>query len=145
MPEKQIGKSMEEINIGDKASFSKTITDTEIILYSGITGDFNPLHVDEEYAKTTVFGRRVAHGTIALGMIGPVLGMQLPGLGTILMGASFRNKVPVYAGDTITAEVEARKKIIAKNLVQFGINIFNQRGEIVITGEAIVRPPDRRR
>ena len=142
MLKNRIGMCIDEINIGDKASFTKTITDTEIILYTAITGDFNPIHVDEEYAKNTVFGRRVAHGTIALGLIGPVLGMQLPGLGTILMGASFRNMAAVYPGDTITAEVEAVEKIIEKRIVRFGFKISNQHGEAVITGDAMVRPPD---
>jgi len=77
----QLGKSYEELEIGEEASFTKTITETDVYLFAGISGDFNPLHVNEEYAKNTPFKQRIAHGALPQSLIAPVLGMKLPGLG----------------------------------------------------------------
>ncbi len=90
------GKSFSEIQIGDKASFSKTITETDVYLFAGISGDFNPLHVDEEYAKTTDFGTRIAHGGLAASLLAPVLGMKLPGLGTVALETTTKFRKPVF-------------------------------------------------
>ncbi|WP_260471924.1 MaoC family dehydratase [Bacillus sp. HMF5848] len=131
------------IAIGTKASISKTIAECDIYSFAGITGDFNPAHIDEEYAKTTPFQTRVAHGMLTGGLISAVLGMKLPGPGAIYVGQQLRFKKPVMIGDTVTAEVEAIE-LVDKGKYQLLVlrtNCFNQRGEIVVEGMAEVIPP----
>lgn len=137
----QKGKTFDEIQIGDSASFSKTISETDVYLFAGISGDFNPLHVDEEYAKTTPFGRRIAHGGLASSMLAPVLGMKLPGLGTMVLDVEQRYKSPVYFGDTVTCSVEVVDKIDRIKAVKMKIHWTNQRGETVSKGTCRVIPP----
>ena len=137
----QTGKTFEQIQIGDQASFAKTITETDIYLLAGISGDFNPVHVDEEYAKTTPFGSRIAHGGLASSLLAPVLGMKLPGLGTVALDVSQRYKRPTYPGDTITCTVEVVKKLERIKAIEMRIQWTNQRGEKVATGTCKVIPP----
>lgn len=137
----QKGRTYDEIQLGDRASFSKTITETDIYLYAGISGDFNPLHVDEEYAKTTPFGRRIAHGGLAGSLLAPVLGMKLPGLGTMALEVTQKYRAPVYPGDTITCSVEVTAKVPRLKAVEMKIAWTNQRGETVSKGSCRVVPP----
>jgi 3-hydroxybutyryl-CoA dehydratase len=130
----QKGKTYEEINIGDKASFAKTITETDVYLFAGISGDFNPLHVDEEYARTTEFGKRIAHGGLAASLVANILGMKLPGLGTVALEITQKFRAPVYFGDTIT--ITAMMKAIEMALIW-----RNQKGDTVSKGSCIVLPP----
>ena len=136
-----LGKSINELEIGMSAEQSKTITETDVMLYAGITGDFNPMHTNEEYAKTTRFGTRIAHGGLAEGLIAPVIGMKLPGPGTIALERSVRFKGPVKFGDTITAKATVAEKIVEKNMVVLKCEWTNQRGEIVMEGTVKVMPP----
>lgn len=135
------GKSFSEIQIGEKASFTKTISETDVYLFAGISGDFNPLHVDEEYAKTTSFGTRIAHGGLAASLLAPVLGMKLPGLGTVALETTTKFRKPVYFGDTITCLVEVTAKIERLKAVKMKIVWSNQKGEVVSKGETLVIPP----
>ncbi|MCZ8343020.1 MAG: MaoC family dehydratase [Leptospira sp.] len=135
------GKSYSEIQIGEKASFSKTITETDVYLYAGLSGDFNPLHVDEEYAKTTDFGTRIAHGGLAASLLAPVLGMKLPGLGTVALETMTKFRKPVFFGDTIKCEVEVIEKLPRIKAVKMKIVWTNQKNEVVSKGETIVIPP----
>ncbi|EMY76752.1 MaoC-like protein [Leptospira weilii serovar Ranarum str. ICFT] len=137
----QRGKTYEEIEIGDKASFAKTITETDIYLFAGISGDFNPLHVDEEYAKTTIFGTRIAHGGLAASLLAPVLGMKLPGLGTVALETVTKFRKPVYPGDTVTCTVEVKNKVERMRMVEMKILWTNQKGETIGKGECKVLPP----
>ena len=134
-------KTIDSIQIGDSASFTKTVTETDIILYAGLTGDFNPAHIDYEHAKGSMFGQRIAHGMLSAGFISNVLGTQLPGPGTIYLGQELRFVKPVYVGDTVTATVTATQKIPEKNRLILDTVVTNQRGEKVITGTATVMPP----
>ena len=134
------GKSIEEIAIGEKASFSKTITEGDVYLYAGIIGDLNPAHINEEVAKKGIFGKRIAHGMLTAGLVSTVLGMKLPGEGTIYMGQELKFTKPVYFGDTITATVEACEKVKDKFL-KLKTTCTNQNGEVVLDGEAMVLPP----
>ncbi|HEX3012316.1 MAG TPA: MaoC family dehydratase [Syntrophomonadaceae bacterium] len=136
-----IGKTINEIQIGDAASFSKTISETDVYLFAGITGDFNPMHMNEEYAKITPFKTRIAHGPIAACLIAPVLGLKLPGLGTIAVESSSRYLAPTMIGDTITARGEVTAKDEKKNLVTMKLTFTNQHGTVVIDGQAVVMPP----
>ncbi|MBI41327.1 MAG: hypothetical protein CMF59_17160 [Leptospiraceae bacterium] len=137
----QKGKTFEEIQIGDTASFTKTISETDIYLYAGISGDFNPVHVDEEYAKTTPFKSRIAHGGLAGSLLAPVLGMKLPGLGTVALEVSQKYRDVVYPGDTVTCEVEVTKKLDRLKAVEMKITWKNQKGKLISKGNCRVLPP----
>jgi len=137
----ELGKSYEELKISEKASFSKTISETDVYLFAGITGDFNPMHVNEPYARSTLFGSRVAHGALTQSLATPLLGMKLPGLGTIAVELSTRFKAPVYIDDTIAVTAEVVEMIPQKNWVRMALTWTNQKGEIVAEGSAIVSPP----
>lgn len=134
-------RTIDTIEIGESASFTKTVTETDIILYAGISGDFNPAHIDAESAKTGMFGQRIAHGMLSAGFISNVLGNQLPGPGTIYMGQELRFVKPVFIGDTVTATVTVTEKITEKNRLKLETVVTNQNGDKVITGVATVMPP----
>ncbi len=135
------GKRYEEIQVGDEAGFSKTLSETDVYLFAGISGDFNPVHVNEEYAKTTPFKARVAHGALTQALMAPVLGMRLPGLGTVAVEVSCRFKAPVYFGDTVTASARVAQKLEKKRWIRMALSWTNQRGEAIAEGEAVVIPP----
>jgi 3-hydroxybutyryl-CoA dehydratase len=134
-------RTIETIKIGDSASFSKTITESDIVLYAGISGDFNPAHMDAEYAKDTAFGKRIAHGMLSASFISNILGNQLPGPGTIYLGQELKFVKPVYIGDTVTATATVNERIVEKNRLGLETIVKNQKGETVITGTATVMPP----
>ncbi len=138
-----LGRTYEEISVGDQASFTKTISETDVYLYAGISGDFNPVHIDEEYAKTTPFGRRIAHGGLAGSLLAPVLGMKLPGLGTVALEVTQKYRAPVYPGDTITCEVQVTGKVERLKAVEMKILWTNQAGTTVSKGTCTVLPPQR--
>lgn len=129
-----------QYEIGQKASTTKTITETDVYLFAGITGDLNPAHVNEEYARTTRFGGRIAHGILSAGLISAVLGMNLPGPGSIYLSQTLNFTAPVRIGDTITATAEVVEIINGKRL-RLRTTCVNQRGETVVEGEAVVLPP----
>ena len=134
-------RTIDTIQIGDSASFTKTVTETDIILYAGITGDLNPAHIDAESAKAGMFGQRIAHGMLSAGFISCVLGTQLPGPGTIYMGQELRFTKPVYIGDTVTATATVIERIVEKNRLILETIVTNQNGDVVIKGTATVMPP----
>jgi 3-hydroxybutyryl-CoA dehydratase len=135
------GKTIEQIKLGDAAEFSKTVTESDVYLYAGITGDLNPAHLNEAYAKNTFFKTRIAHGMLTAGFISNILGMQLPGPGTIYMRQSLSFLAPVRFGDTITARAEVVEVIAEKNRVRLKTTCTNQDGTVVLDGEAMVSPP----
>ena len=137
----KIGTTYEELNVGDKESFAKTITETDIVIYAGLTGDFNPIHVNAEYARNTIFGERIAHGTIALGLIAPLVGMKLPGLGSILLRMEAKFIAQVKIGNTVTAEAEIIEKIDKNKSVKLKMRFYNQHDKDVIVGNIIIMPP----
>ncbi|MCR1898910.1 MaoC family dehydratase [Irregularibacter muris] len=134
------GKTIKELKIGDRASVSKTITETDVYMYAGITGDLNPMHINEEVAKQTMFKGRIAHGMLTAGLVSAVLAMQLPGPGTIYMGQELKFVSPVRFGDTITAEVEV-VEFIKNKMVRLKTDCTNQEGTVVLEGYALVMPP----
>lgn len=134
------GKTIDQIDIGDSASFQKTISETDVYLFAGITGDYNPAHLNDIEAKNTIFGERIAHGLLSAGLISAVLGVQLPGPGTIYLGQDLKFLKPVKFGDTITAIVEVIEKNEDKNILKLKTKCVNQHNEDVITGVATVMP-----
>lgn len=135
------GITINEMKIGDSASFTKTVTDTDVYMFAGITGDFNPAHVNQVEAEKGMFGKRIAHGMLSAGFISAVLGTMLPGPGTIYMGQELRFTKPVAIGDTITATATVAEMIVEKNRVILDTVCTNQNGEVVIKGKATVMPP----
>lgn len=135
------GRTFAQIQIGDTASFSKTISETDVYLFAGISGDFNPLHVNEEYARQSPFKTRIAHGGLASSLLANVLGMQLPGLGTVALEVTQKFRNPVYFGDTVTCTVTVSKKIERMQAIELQILWSNQRGETVSKGSCRVLPP----
>jgi 3-hydroxybutyryl-CoA dehydratase len=129
----------DEIKIGDRASLSLTITEAHIVAYAGIAGDVNPLHVDAEFAKQTMFGERIAHGMLVAGLISAVLGTQLPGPDSIYLGQELRFTAPVKIGDTVTAVVTVTEKRDDKRIIKLQTTVSNQHGEVVIDGTAVVK------
>ncbi|WDP84187.1 MAG: OB-fold domain-containing protein [Desulfobacter sp.] len=140
-PKFELGYPYDQLEIGMFASFTKTISETDVYLFAGISGDFNPMHLNEEFAKTTPMGTRIAHGALPQCLIAPVLGMKLPGLGTIALEITTRFKAPTYFGDTITATGEVIEKLDERQWVKMGLTFTNQKMEVVATGQALVIPP----
>jgi 3-hydroxybutyryl-CoA dehydratase len=133
-------RTIDDIQIGDKSDFTKTISEVDIYLFAGITGDLNPAHVNEEYAKTTFFKERIAHAQLTVGLLSTVIGMQLPGPGTVIVSQNVRFKAPVYIGDTITAGIRVIEKDVERNRLTLEGSCNNQKGVLVSHGEFIVSP-----
>lgn len=138
-----IGKTIDELKVGDTAEFAKTISESDIYLYAGVTGDFNPAHINEAYAQKTFFKTRIAHGMLLAGFISAVVGNKLPGPGTIYIKQEMKFLAPVRIGDTITARAEVAEIITEKNRVELKTTCVNQDGTIVIDGQAVVSAPKR--
>jgi 3-hydroxybutyryl-CoA dehydratase len=136
-----IGKTINELKIGDTAEFSKTVSESDIYLYAGVTGDFNPAHVNENYAKRTFFKTRIAHGMLSAGFISTVIGTKLPGTGSIYIKQDLIFLAPVRIGDTITARVEVVEIMAGKNRARLKTICVNQEGTQVLDGEAVVSLP----
>jgi 3-hydroxybutyryl-CoA dehydratase len=136
------GCFFEDLSVGQKASFGKTITEADIVLFAAVTGDTNPMHLNAEYAKDTIFGERIAHGMLAAGLITKVMGTQLPGPGTIYLSQSLRFRRPVRIGDTVTATVEITDLNAEKHRVSLR-TVCAVKGEAVLEGEALVTVPSR--
>ena len=135
------GITISEMKVGDSASFTKTVSEHDVYTYAGVSGDFNPAHVNEVEAQKGMFGKRIAHGMLSAGFISTVLGTQLPGPGTIYMGQELRFTKPVFFGDTITASVTVAELIPEKNRAILDTVCTNQNGDVVIKGKATVMPP----
>jgi 3-hydroxybutyryl-CoA dehydratase len=133
----------EDIQVGDDASFAKTITESDILGFAGITGDFNPIHIDAEYAKESVFKERIAHGMLVSGLISAVLGTQLPGPNSIYLGQELKFTAPVKIGDTVTAVVTVTDKRDDKRIITLRTTVSNHRGEVVVDGSAVVKKAKR--
>ncbi len=136
---------MNDLHVGATASWSKTITSADVQAFAALSGDDNPLHLDEAFARTTRFGRPIVHGMLVASLISAVLGRQLPGPGTIYLSQSLEFLRPVYPGDTITATVEVIRIREDKPVVTLTARCTNQNGEEVVRGEAVVLAPRTRR
>lgn len=126
------------LKIGDYASLSKTFTDEDVRAFATISGDQNPVHLDDEYAATTPFKKRIAHGMLTAGLISAILGTQLPGEGTIYLSQTINFKAPVYLDETITATVTVIKLHERRPIATLETVCKNQDGVVVLNGEAVV-------
>jgi 3-hydroxybutyryl-CoA dehydratase len=131
----------DELSIGDSATFAKTLSETDIYLFAGITGDFNPAHVNAPEAADGMFKQRIAHGMLTASFISTVIAMKLPGPGTIYAGQDLQFRAPVFIGDTVTATVECIEKLEERKWVKLKTTVTNQDGKVVVGGTATVIPP----
>jgi 3-hydroxybutyryl-CoA dehydratase len=129
--------------VGDSAQLSKTVKDEDIRIFAEVTGDKNPLHLDDEFASKTIFKRRIAHGILTAALISSVIGNRLPGNGTIYLSQTLNFLAPVYVGDEITAKVEVLQVLKEGKRLRLKTQVINQNGTVVIDGEALVIPPRR--
>jgi 3-hydroxybutyryl-CoA dehydratase len=118
-----------------------TVTDEMVKGFAQATDDKNPLHLDEAYAKDTLFKTRIAHGMLQAGILSGILGMEFPGIGTIYLSQSLKFTRPVFIGDTITFHLKVLEVITEKNQLRLETVCTNQKGETILTGEALVMPP----
>jgi len=132
------GASADDFRVGDRASFTKTITEDDVDTFAELIGDFNPLHVDEAFARQSRFGGRIAHGVFTTGLISAALGNELPGPGGIYLSQEIKFLAPVYLGDTITAVVEVSAWRPDKRIITLKTDAYNQEEKQVATGEAVL-------
>jgi 3-hydroxybutyryl-CoA dehydratase len=125
-----------DLKVGDTASMTKTVSEYDVYAFAGVTGDFNPVHVNAEFAQNTIFKERIAHGMLSAGFISAVLGTALPGANSIYLGQELIFKAPVKIGDTVTATVELIEKIDRRNRLVFRTTVTNQDGVMVVDGKA---------
>ncbi len=136
------GYFVEDITVGMSESFTKTITEKDVTLFAEISGDCNPVHLDEEYAKGTMFKGRIAHGILTAGLISSVLGTKLPGPGCIYMSQNLRFKAPVPLGAEVTAVVTVtevnleKKRVSCETICKIGDNV-------VLEGESLMMVPSK--
>ena len=130
--------TFDTLKVGDKDYVQKKITSEVVNTFADLSEDHNPLHLDEEFAKTTIFGRRIAHGMLSSGLISAVLGTKLPGQGSIYMSQVMRFKKPVFIDETLTAWAEVKEKIEGKKRVVMTTWVENQNGDVVVEGEAML-------
>lgn len=136
------GYFIEDLTVGQKESFAKTVTDADITLYAGVSGDTNPVHLDDEFAAETMFKGRIAHGMLSAAFISAVLGARMPGPGAIYLSQTLKFRAPVRPGDTVTAECEVTAIDLEKRRVTLKTTCY-VKGKPVIDGEAVVMPPSR--
>jgi acyl dehydratase len=133
------------LKVGDSASMIKSFTTEDVINFAKITGDQNPIHLDEEYAASTSFEKRIVHGMLVSGLISAVLGMKLPGPGSIYINQTLNFRAPVYLNDQITATAVAKKIRTDKPIATFETICINQEKKVVIEGEAVLLLPSLQR
>ncbi|MBK7022425.1 MAG: MaoC family dehydratase [Sulfuritalea sp.] len=138
------GYDIEDMAIGMSAETTKTITDADIVLFAGVSTDFNAVHMDEEYARTTPFGGRIAHGMLSASLLSAVLGNQLPGPGVVYLSQSLRFRAPVRIGDTVHARVTVKEVVTEKCRVVLD-TVCTVLDKVVIDGEAMVMTTSRRK
>ncbi|SDI23807.1 3-hydroxybutyryl-CoA dehydratase [Propionivibrio dicarboxylicus] len=136
-----IGKTVAEIRVGEEAYFAKTMTETDMMLFAGITGDLNQLPINGEFARGSRYGQRVAHGMLTASFVTNILGMKLPGFGTLLRSFKVRFTAPVFLDDTVEIGVRVSATDLAGNTATFETWAVNQRGETVMRGSCVVTPP----
>jgi len=136
------GYYLEDLEIGQSASFGKTITEADVVMFAGVSGDINPIHINDDYAKKTMFHGRIAHGILTAGVLSAVIGTRLPGPGSIYLSQELKFKAPVRIGDTVQAKVTVNEILLEKK--QVVLNCVCTVGKTtVIEGEAHIMVPHR--
>ncbi len=137
----RIGKTIDQLSVGDSAYFAKTLSEADMLLFAGITGDVNQLPINEEFAKRTRYGKRIAHGMLTASFITNIVGMQLPGFGSSMESQKVRFLKPVFVADTIEVSVRITAIHLEENRVEFETDAINQHGETVMVGSGVIFPP----
>lgn len=135
-----LGKTIHDLKVGDSATYTRKITAEMVEQFAELSGDHNPVHLDDKYAKSTMFGGRIAHGALVSSLFSTIFGVDLPGEGCIYMSQHSKFIAPVKLGDTITAKVTVKEIILEKNRAIFDTTATNQDGTKVIVGEALIYP-----
>ena len=130
---------MASFQIGQTAQLTKTFRDADVRTFAELSLDTNPVHLDEEYARQSLFGQRISHGMLYGSLVSAVLGTQLPGPGCIYLGQTFKFSKPVFLDDTITAQVEVTAINEEKRIITLATTCVNQHGQPVLTGEAVLK------
>jgi 3-hydroxybutyryl-CoA dehydratase len=133
---------VDDFTIGQSAELTRTISESDVMAFATLTGDFNPVHVDEAAASASPFGGRIVHGMLTASLLSTVLAMQLPGPGAIYLSQSVNFLRPVKLGDTVIARVEITAIDTTKRRLTLATTIRNERGKNVVSGEAVVQLPD---
>lgn len=133
--------SFDDLEIGTEGTYSKTLTERDIVLFGETSGDMNPMHFDEDYASKTMFNGRIAHGIWSAGLISTCIGTVMPGPGSVYLSQELAFKLPVRIGDTLTATVIVKEKTERRKFVVLDCRVRNQHGKVVVAGDANVRPP----
>ena len=133
--------SFDDLEIGTEGTFSKTLTERDIVLFGETSGDINPMHFDEDYASKTMFEGRIAHGIWSAGLISTCIGTVMPGPGSVYMSQELAFKLPVKIGDTLTATVTVKEKNERRSFVVIDCPVRNQYVKVVVAGDAKVMPP----
>ena len=136
------GYDYEDLEVGMTATFAKTISEADIVLFAGASGDNNVVHVNEEFAQTTPFKGRIAHGMLTASVISAAIAGRLPGAGTIYLGQNLRFKAPVRPGETVQATVTVKELMAQKRRVMLS-TVCTVGGRVVIDGDAVVMPTSR--
>ncbi len=134
------GKFLEDLSVGQSAELVRTVGEADIVAFAEVTGDTNPVHLDADYAATTSFGQRIAHGMLSAGYISAVLGTELPGPGAVYLSQSLKFKRPVKIGDAVSAIITVTEINAAKSQVTLS-TICKVNGKAVVDGEAVVMVP----
>lgn len=133
--------TIDEINVGDSASYSRLVTEREVELFAAVSGDHNPVHLDPDYAATTQFGECIAHGMLTGAFVSAAIAMELPGPGTIYLGQNLQFRAPVLLGDTVTVYLEVIEKHDTKPWLKLSTTVKNQDDKEIARGEASVMAP----
>jgi 3-hydroxybutyryl-CoA dehydratase len=136
------GYYIEDLKEGMTAAFGKTITDADIMMFAGLSGDTNPVHLNDDFAKNTMFKTRIAHGMFGAGLISAVFGTKMPGPGCIYVSQTLKFKAPVRVGDTLMARVTVKRILAERKFVEFD-TVCTVAGKPVIEGEATLMVPSR--
>ena len=140
-PSKITNITFDEIQIGDTASFTREVSDHDVALFAKVSGDYNPIHLDAEYASKTLFNKRIAHGMLTGALISAAIASTLPGPGSIYLGQNIRFKAPVFLGDTVTVQLKITDKNAVKPWVTISTTVVNQENKLLAEGEATVVAP----
>jgi len=133
--------TIQQLSVGDSASTKKAFTEKDVLAFAEVSTDFNPVHVDKEYPKETMFKKQIVHGMLVGSLFSAIFGVQMPGLGTIYVKQSLKFTKPVYFGDEVEATVTVKELMVERNRVVFDCEAKNQNGDVVIVGQATLMPP----
>ncbi len=133
--------TIHELKVGDSAHIKKRFSEADVLQFAEVSNDFNPAHLDQNYASQTIFKKPIVHGMLVSSLFSAIFGVQMPGLGSIYTKQSLKFTKPVYLNDEITAQVTVKELQVERNRVTFECVATNEQGDVVVVGEAEIMPP----